>query len=98
LGRLWRSPEAEVDQRPRLPDMPIGERLPGMLAPHGTIESQPARALGAAPSAADIGVKKVEDPNREKVVHPPLQAGVKKGSMKLLDPPKVLPGDAMSYS
>eukprot|EP00290_Baffinella_frigidus_P004920 CAMPEP_0180116198 /NCGR_PEP_ID=MMETSP0986-20121125/234_1 /TAXON_ID=697907 /ORGANISM="non described non described, Strain CCMP2293" /LENGTH=78 /DNA_ID=CAMNT_0022054943 /DNA_START=85 /DNA_END=321 /DNA_ORIENTATION=+ len=78
--------------------MTIGERLPGMLAPHGTHEPQPKRALGAPPSAADIGVKKVDDPHKEKTVPPPLAAGLRKGSTKLLDSPAVNPGEAMKYT
>ena len=76
----------------------MGERLPGMLAPHGTRAPQPTRSLGAPPTAADIGVKKVDDPNKEKAAPPPLASGVSKGSMKLLDSPAVQPGDALRYS
>jgi hypothetical protein len=43
-------------------------------------------------------VKKVDDPNKEKVVPPPLASGLRKGSTKLLDSPTVQPGDAMRYS
>ena len=76
----------------------MGERLPGMLAPHGTRAPQPTRSLGAPPTPTDIGVKKVDDPNKEKVVPPPLASGLRKGSTKLLDSPTVQPGDAMRYS